>query len=144
MVYQSGMTPPVLIIGGGLAGLCCGRELARRNVPFQILEASDGVGGRVRTDVVDGFRLDRGLQNYLSSYPEGKRVLDYDRLQLRPFKRAVLVWFGGKFHRLADPRDEFLTAAASAFSPIGTLGDKLATVKLKALSAADPATTPDV
>ncbi len=137
------MNPDVLIIGGGLAGLCCGRELARRNIPFQILEASDGVGGRVRTDLVDCFRLDRGMQNYLSSYPEGKRVLDYGPLDLKPFSRAVLVWFGGKFHRLADPRDAFTTAVASAFSPIGTLSDKLASVKLKGLANVDPATSPD-
>jgi phytoene dehydrogenase-like protein len=137
------MTPDVLIVGGGLAGLCCGRELARRGISFQILEASDGVGGRVRTDVVDGFRLDRGLQNYLDSYPEGKRVLDYAALNLKPFTRAVRVWFGGQFHRLADPREELLTAVASAFSPVGTLGDKLAAVKLKAASAVDPATAPD-
>jgi protoporphyrinogen oxidase len=138
------MTPDVLIIGGGLAGLCCGRELARRNVPFQILEASDGVGGRVRTDVVDGFRLDRGMQNYLTSYPEGKRVLDYDRLNLRPFDRSLLVRFGGKFHRLADPRDALVAALASAFSPVGTLSDKLAAAKLKGLVNTDPAISPDM
>lgn len=121
-----------LIVGGGLAGLCCGRELARRGITFQILEASDGVGGRVRTDTVDGFRLDRGLQNYLSSYPEGRRVLDYAALDLRPFDRALGVWFGGKMHRLAAPTDEPLTALKSAFGPIGSLADKLAAAKLAA------------
>jgi phytoene dehydrogenase-like protein len=121
-----------LIVGGGLAGLYCGRELARRGITFQILEASDGVGGRVRTDTVDGFRLDRGLQNYLSSYPEGRRVLDYAALDLRPFDRALGVWFGGKMHRLAAPTDEPLTALKSAFGPIGSLADKLAAAKLAA------------
>lgn len=137
------MTPNVLIVGGGLAGLCCGRELHRRGIPFRILEAADAVGGRVRTDVVDGFRLDRGLQNYLTSYPEGGRVLDYGRLNLRHFRRAVLVRFAGKFHRLADPKDDFFTAVASAFSPVGTLGDKLAAAKLKGLADTDPASAPD-
>lgn len=137
------MTPDVLIIGGGLAGLCCGRELARRGIAFRILEASDAVGGRVRTDTVDGFRLDRGLQNYLTSYPEGKRVLDLDRLKLQPFRRALLVRFGGKFHRLADPKDDFLTALLSAFSPVGTLTDKLAAAKLKGLAGTDPASARD-
>ncbi len=137
------MTPHVLIVGGGLAGLCCGRELARRNIPFHILEASDVVGGRVRTDLLDGFRLDRGMQNYLSSYPEGQRVLDSDRLNLKPFTRALLVRFGGRFHRLADPRDAFATALASAFSPVGTFSDKLASVKLKGLANTDPACVRD-
>ncbi len=129
--------PEVVVVGAGLAGLCCGRELAAAGVPFAILEASDGVGGRARTDVVDGFRLDRGLQNYLSSYPEGKRVLDYDALRLRPFARALLVRYRGKFHRLANPRDEFWTAAKSAFNPLGTLRDKFRAAKLNRVVAAD-------
>ncbi len=137
------MTPSVLIVGGGLSGLCCGRELAARGIPFRILEAADAVGGRVRTDTVDGFRLDRGMQNYLDSYPEGRRVLDYTALDLRPFSRAVLVRAKGKFHRLADPKDEFITAARSAFAPVGTLRDKFAAAKLKGLSSVDPATAPD-
>jgi protoporphyrinogen oxidase len=128
----------VIIVGAGLAGLCCGRELALRGIPFYILEAADGVGGRVRTDFVDGFRLDRGLQNYLTSYPEGKRILDYSALDLKPFSRALLVRFAGKFHRLADPKDEFLTALKSAFNPIGTVRDKLAAAKLKAAVRREP------
>lgn len=128
----------VLIVGGGLAGLCCGRELARRGISFQILEASDGIGGRVRTDTVDGFRLDRGLQNYLSSYPEGRRVLDLPALDLRPFARALGVWFDGKMHRLAAPTDEPLTALKSAFGPIGSLADKLAAAKLTAAVRGEP------
>ncbi len=132
------MDADVHIIGAGLAGLCCGRELARRGISFQILEASDGVGGRVRTDTVDGFRLDRGLQNYLSSYPEGQRVLDHAALDLRPFDRALDVWFGGKIRRLAAPTDEPLTALKSAFGPIGTLADKLAAARLAGAVRGEP------
>ena len=137
------MNADVLIVGGGLSGLCCGRELAARGVPFRILEAADAVGGRVRTDRVDGFTLDRGMQNYLDSYPEGRRVLDHAKLDLRPFGRAVMVWAGGKFHRLADPRSEPLTAALSAFAPVGSLWDKFAAAALAGRSAVDPAAVPD-
>src|SRR6202521_1265859 len=70
-------SPDVLIVGAGLAGLCCARELQAKGVSFQILEASDGIGGRVRTDEVDGFLLDRGFQVFLASYPEARRLLDY-------------------------------------------------------------------
>jgi phytoene dehydrogenase-like protein len=114
----------VVIIGAGLAGLCCGRRLHQCGIPFQILEASDGVGGRVRTDTVDGFKLDRGFQVYLPAYPEGKRVLDLPALDLRPFRRGALVRFGGTFHRVVDPRESFFGAARSLFNPVGTVGDK--------------------
>lgn len=55
-------TPDVLIVGAGFAGLCYARRLAEHGISCHILEASDGIGGRVRTDVVDGFLLDRGFQ----------------------------------------------------------------------------------
>ena len=116
---------PIAIIGAGLAGLCCARRLRELDIPFTILEAADGVGGRVRTDVVDGFRLDRGFQIYLPSYPEGRRVLDYDALDLKSFTRGALVRFGGKFHRVADPRSELWNAMKSVFGPIGSVRDKL-------------------
>ena len=73
------------IIGAGMAGLSCGHHLQRAGIPFRILEASDGVGGRVRTDKVDGFLLDRGFQIFLTSYPEAKAMLDYASLDLKPF-----------------------------------------------------------
>jgi phytoene dehydrogenase-like protein len=122
--------PDVLIVGAGLAGLCCARRLAECGVPFRILEAADAVGGRVRTDLVDGFRLDRGFQVCLTASPEGRRVLDLAALDLRPFARAVLVWYGGRFHRFADPRSEPLAAAKSLFNPVGSVRDKLRMVRL--------------
>lgn len=69
-----------------MAGLSCGVHLAKAGLSdFAILEASDGVGGRVRTDEVDGFLLDRGFQIFLTSYQEAQAVLDYDALDLQPF-----------------------------------------------------------
>ena len=59
--------PDVLIVGAGLAGLACAQCLEDEGVACRILEASDGAGGRVRTDVVDGFRLDRGFQVFLEA-----------------------------------------------------------------------------
>ena len=122
--------PEVLIVGAGLAGLCCGRRLFQGGVSFQILEASDDVGGRVRTDRVDGFLLDRGFQIYLTAYPEGRRVLDYDELNLRRFTRGALVWYGGRLRRLADPRSAPLAALRSLFNPVGTVADKMRVARL--------------
>src|SRR5260370_19299039 len=83
-------SPDVLIVGAGLAGLCCARELQAKGVSLQILEASDGIGGRVRTDEVDGFLIDRGFQVLFTAYPEAKLCLDYARLYLNPFFPSIL------------------------------------------------------
>jgi phytoene dehydrogenase-like protein len=125
-------TPDVLVVGAGLAGLACALRLREIDVPFQIVDAAAGVGGRVRTDLVEGFRLDRGFQVLLPAYPEAQRVLDYAPLDLKPFKHADLIRFRGRFHRFADPRTEPWTALKSLFGPIGTLRDKL---RLSALVA---------
>jgi phytoene dehydrogenase-like protein len=114
----------VIIVGAGLAGLSCARELHTQGISFQIVEASDGVGGRVRTDEVDGFLLDRGFQVLLTAYPETQRVLDYEKLDLRPFYPGSLVWYKGELHKVADPWREPLDGVRGIISPIGTLADK--------------------
>ncbi len=124
-------TYDVLIVGAGLAGLSCARELHRHGVSAKVIEASDGVGGRVRTDEVEGFLLDRGFQVLLTAYPEAQRVLDYDALELRSFYDGALVRAGGAFHRVADPLREPLAASQTLFSPVGTLADKLRTLRLR-------------
>jgi phytoene dehydrogenase-like protein len=122
--------PEVLIVGAGLAGLGCALRLREIGVPFQIVEASDGVGGRVRTDILDGFRLDRGFQVLLPAYPEAERTLDYAPLDLKAFKHADLIRFGGRFHRIADPRLEPWTAVKSLFGPIVSVRDSFRTMSL--------------
>ena len=96
----------VIIVGAGLAGLCCARELQAKGIGFQILEASDGIGGRVRTDAMDGFLLDRGFQVLLTAYPEAKRALDCTRLELKPFVPGVISWYAGRMNRLNGETQE--------------------------------------
>ena len=86
-----------------MAGLACARRLHEAGLKFVIYEASDGIGGRVRTDDFDGFLLDRGFQVFLPAYPTAKRILDYENLALRPFYRGAMVCWAGKVHRIADP-----------------------------------------
>jgi phytoene dehydrogenase-like protein len=121
----------VAIIGAGLAGLSCALSLEAAGVSVTLLEASDAPGGRVRTDLVDGFRLDRGFQVMLTAYPEAKRLLDYRALQLKPFQPGALVWHGGKFHRFADPFRNPMGAARFLLDPIIPLADKLQVAKLR-------------
>jgi phytoene dehydrogenase-like protein len=123
--------PDVLVIGAGLAGLTCARRLHERGVDVQILEATDRVGGRVRTETVDGFRLDRGFQVLLTAYPETRRELDYDALDLHAFRDGALVRYNGRFHRIADPRRHPRDAPRTLFAPVGTLADKLRVLRLQ-------------
>lgn len=116
---------PVLVVGAGLAGLACARELVARGREVVVLEASDGVGGRVRTDVVDGFQLDRGFQVHLTSYPEAARVLDHAALDLRAFQPGALVWYGGRSHRVGDPFRRPVDLVPTLRAPIGSLADKV-------------------
>ncbi|RPI87195.1 MAG: FAD-dependent oxidoreductase, partial [Planctomycetaceae bacterium] len=124
----------VLIVGAGLAGLCCAHRLQERGVRCVVLEASDAPGGRMRTDLVDGFRLDRGFQVFLTSYPEAKRLLDYQALDLRPFLPGAIIRYGGRFHQLADPWRRPFAAVRSLFSPIGSFADKLRVARVRARS----------
>src|SRR5262249_11093236 len=116
--------PDVLIVGAGLAGLGCALRLYEVGIPFRIVEASDGVGGRVRTDALDGFQLDRGFQVLLTASPEARRVLDSEPLALKPFYHGALIRCGGRFHRVADPRRHLLDGLRGVVTPIGTPADK--------------------
>jgi phytoene dehydrogenase-like protein len=125
------MTPDVLIVGGGLAGLCAARTLHAAGRTCAILDASDAVGGRVRTDIVDGFRLDRGFQVLLDAYPEAAAVLDYAALDLKAFHPGAMVRFEGRFHELHDPWRRPLAAITSLANPIGTFTDKLKVARIR-------------
>jgi phytoene dehydrogenase-like protein len=115
----------VVVIGAGLAGLTCAVRLHEAGRRVVVLEASDGVGGRVRTDVVDGFRVDRGFQVLLTGYPAARRWFDYDALDLRSFSPGVLIRSRGRFHRLADPFQSPVAGLAGAFAPVATIADGL-------------------
>ncbi len=120
----------VCIVGAGLAGLACARALTYRGVGCVVLEASDGIGGRVRTDAVDGFLLDRGFQVALTAYPELHHQLDVPKLRLQRFEPGALVRVGGRFHRLADPLRRPRHLFSTLFAPIGTPLDRWRLLRL--------------
>ncbi|MFG3248860.1 NAD(P)/FAD-dependent oxidoreductase [Streptomyces sp. NPDC048187] len=98
--------PDAVVVGAGLAGLACALDLCRAGRRVALLEASDGVGGRMRTDRRDGFLLDRGFQVFNTSYPQVKRRLALRSLRLRPFTAGVLAHTPAGLVRLADPTRE--------------------------------------
>lgn len=124
-------SPEVLIVGAGLAGLCCARRLREADVSYQILEASDGIGGRVRTDSVDGFLLDRGFQVLLTAYPEAKRLLNYSNLRLNAFTPGAFSWYAGRMNQLVDPWRTPGSWKIAFQSEFGSFMDKLRIARLR-------------
>ncbi|MEQ9412007.1 MAG: NAD(P)/FAD-dependent oxidoreductase [Fuerstiella sp.] len=125
------MPDPVVIVGGGLAGLTCAKTLFSAGVEILLLEASDDIGGRVRTDEVDGFLLDRGFQVLLTAYPEAQQHLDYSALQLQAFEPGSLIRTNDAFHRMSDPWRQPQRALQTALAPVGSLMDKLRIGRLR-------------
>lgn len=119
-----------LVVGAGLAGLTCALALRRQGLDVQVVEASDGVGGRIRTDSVDGFKLDRGFQVLFTAYPAARRQLDMDALQLRLFDPGAIVAKGALTYVLSDPLRDPRSALSSAVSPVITPLDKALTALL--------------
>jgi phytoene dehydrogenase-like protein len=117
--------PEVVVVGAGLAGLSCALHLSRAGLDVSLLEAEPVAGGRVRTDTVDGMLLDRGFQVHNTAYPEARRMLDHQGLDLRAFAAGALVRWGDRLHRVGDPRRLPTWAPSTLMSPIGGLGDKL-------------------
>ncbi|MCY7353099.1 MAG: FAD-dependent oxidoreductase [Cytophagaceae bacterium] len=120
----------VIIIGAGLAGLTCAKYLRDRGLSSIILEASDGVGGRARTDKVGGFTLDRGFHVFLTAYPETQRLLDYNRLQLNAFESGAVIRQPPGFTVLGDPFRSSASVFSALASPVGSLSDKLRVLRL--------------
>ncbi len=129
----------VAVVGAGMAGLTCAKVLHEGGADVTVFEQADGVGGRVRTDGYQGFKLDRGFQVHLTAYPEAQRHLDHRALDLHPFRAGALVMRGGKLRRMDDPwrawdkpLDLLKTAALGVGSPLDKL--KVGQLRASALS----------
>lgn len=121
----------IVIIGAGLAGLTCAKVLAEAGQKVLVLEASDRVGGRVRTDYhEDGYRLDRGFQVLFTAYAAAQRHLDYDRLKLRTFDPGAILVKDGKRYEIADPLREPSHVVAGLLNPLISTTDKLRVLRL--------------
>ena len=116
----------VAVVGAGLAGLTCARQLHASGVEVSVYERDIRVGGRVQTDVVDGYRCDRGFQLINPAYPAVPRELDVAALDLRAFGAGVMVAHGSQRFRMADPRRLPGAIADTVMAPLGSLTEKMA------------------
>ena len=114
-----------VVVGGGLAGLVAARHLADRGAEVTLLERRETVGGRVHTEHVDGYTLDRGFQVLFTAYPAVRRELDLDALSLRRFRPGAVIARPGERSTLSDPLRDPRAATATLFNRDVTTGDKL-------------------
>jgi phytoene dehydrogenase-like protein len=121
----------IIIVGAGLAGLTCAKQLSEAGQQVLVLEAADQVGGRVRTDYhEDGYRLDRGFQVLFTAYPAATRHLNYEALKQRKFDPGALLVKNGKLHAIADPLRKPQNALPSLLNPLVSTADKLRVLRL--------------
>lgn len=116
----------VVVIGAGLAGLRCAGLLAAGGLDVVVIEAADAVGGRQRTDVVDGFRFDRGFQVLNPAYPALRRSVDLDALALGRFPVGVRVRTDSGVAELRHPVRHPLPIPATLRSGLVSASDAIA------------------
>ena len=120
----------VHIVGGGVSGLVAAQVLEKHGAIPIIIEATDRVGGRLKTDIIDGFQLDRGFQVLLSSYSAAKKYLDYKALELQELRAGSCIFINGKQKFFGDPLRDFTLFFPTLFSGIGNMSDKIKIAKL--------------
>ncbi|MEU0942067.1 NAD(P)/FAD-dependent oxidoreductase [Streptomyces canus] len=128
----------VVIVGAGVAGLSAAHRLTSQGVTVAVLEAAPCVGGRMSTEKIDGFRLDRIGQLLSTAYPELRLTPGLDGLVLRPFTPGVLLHGDGRHHRVDAPagarsaRGALRAVRALASAPRGVPGPGLVAASRRA------------
>ena len=118
------------IIGAGVSGLIAAKVLENNGYSPTIIEASASVGGRVKSDTVQGYQLDHGFQVLLTSYPAAKKYLDFKPLALQELVPGATIFKNGKSQTIGDPLRNLSLVFPTLFASIGNFSDKLKILKL--------------
>ena len=124
-------SPEFLVVGAGLAGLTAAKVLSQSGREVLLLEKSDGVGGRVRTDQYKDFLLDRGFQVLLTAYPELPKHLNLSLLRLHSFESGATIFSDGHFSKVGDPFRNVSSIMSTAFTKTIGMQDKIKLLKLR-------------
>jgi phytoene dehydrogenase-like protein len=128
----------VVVVGAGLAGLSAATRLAAAGCDVHVLEAGTHAGGRLASERIDGFVVDRGFQVLNTGYPRVAADLDLAALELGWFWRGAVVRHGGRAHRVVDPRQHPETVAGTLTAPIGSPAAKAAIAAFSARAGYAP------
>ena len=115
----------VAVLGAGVSGLIAALELEAKGFQPVLIEASDRVGGRLRSDQHEGFALDHGFQVLLTNYPELKRYQVLSALHLKEFRPGALIFEDQNPHRIGDALRDRSFLRSTVFSSVASLRDKI-------------------
>lgn len=118
------------IVGGGLSGLIAAKVLEEKGYHPTIIEASERVGGRLKTDVIEGYQLDHGFQVLLTDYPAAQKHLDFEALDLQKFYSGAVLFDRGKPRTIGDPLRNPSLLFKTLLANVGSLEDKLKILRL--------------
>ena len=118
------------IIGGGVCGLIAAKTLEDQGFSPIILEATNSVGGRVKTDLIEGYQLDHGFQVLLTAYPAAQKFLNFKALELQNFLPGASIFQEGKENQIGDPLRDFSLLFPTVFSSLIPLKDKVKILQL--------------
>ena len=120
----------VIIVGAGISGLNCANKLISEGLSVLVIEKSDSVGGRIKTDLVNGFKLNRGFHVLLTAYPEVKNTFHSESLNFRKFFPGCSVWTGISMVDLVNPLRHPLKGVKQLINPVGKFKDYLILIYL--------------
>ena len=120
------MSKPVVVIGAGLAGMSAAIQIQKAGREVIVFEAAERAGGRVQSDLIDGFTCDRGFQLINAKYPELTTLNILGELDFRFADRALNIAIEDRSHRLGDPRKYPFSAFDSA---TGSIFEKFSLIK---------------